>query len=207
MAAAALEIVRDAERAATLLDPARLRVVEQCAEPNSASAIGRALGLPRQQVNYHLRELERAGFLEFVEERRKGNCIERLVRATARRYLIGPEALGKLGGAPEERHDRFSAAWLVAACARAIREVSSVAVRARRAGKRMATLTLETEIRFRSPEERNQFAEELATAMARLAAKYHDAEAPGGRLFRCLTGVYPAITRAEPPNGEPARMD
>jgi hypothetical protein len=47
MAAPALEIIRDPARAATLLQPARLRIVERCAEPSSASAIGRELGLPR----------------------------------------------------------------------------------------------------------------------------------------------------------------
>ncbi|MGH9671702.1 MAG: helix-turn-helix domain-containing protein [Bryobacteraceae bacterium] len=206
MAAAALEIIREPGRAAALLQPARITILDLCREPNSASGIGREIGLPRQQVNYHMRELEREGYLEFVEERRKGNCIERLVRATAQRYLVSPEALGRLGDSPENRRDRFSAAWLVATAGRAIRELAILSSRARTAGKRIATLTLETEIRFRSPAERNTFAEELAAKMAELATKYHDATAPGGRQFRCFTGVYPAITRTEEAEGK-ARLD
>jgi hypothetical protein len=128
------------------------------------------------------------------------------VRATAKQYLVSPEALGRLGETPEDRRERFSAAWLAAACARAIRDLAVVGVRARKAGKRIATLTLESEIRFRSPAERNAFAEELATALARLAAKYHDAGAAGGRTFRCLIGAYPGITRPEPA-GAPARLE
>ena len=71
-------------------------------EPGSAAGLGRKLGLPRQRVNYHLRELEKEGLLEVVEERKKGNCVERIVRATARSYLISSEALGTLGSRPEE---------------------------------------------------------------------------------------------------------
>ena len=44
--------------------------------------MGRDLGLSRQKVNYHLRALEDAGLVEHVEDRRRGNCTERIVRAT-----------------------------------------------------------------------------------------------------------------------------
>ena len=82
-----------------------------------------------------------------------------------------------------------------------------LAVRAVKAGKRLATLTLETEIRFRSAEERNAFAEELAATVARLAARYHDEKAPGGRSFRFLAGCYPSITKIEEDAGEAARLE
>jgi len=61
------------------------------------AGLARKLGLPRQRLNYHLRALEDAGLVELVEERRKGNCFERLLRATARSFVISPEALGVLG--------------------------------------------------------------------------------------------------------------
>jgi DNA-binding transcriptional ArsR family regulator len=202
----ALHIVRDPGKAAALLQPSRLSVLEHLGEPDSASGVSRKLGLPRQQVNYHLRELEKDGFVEFVEERRKGNCTERLVRATARSYLISPEALGTLGATAEQRRDRFSAAYLVSAAARAIRDLAVLGVRAARAGKRLATLTMETEIRFRSAEERNAFAEDLAAAVARLASRYHDESAPGGRLFRLLVGCYPVITKSEDDAGAGANL-
>jgi DNA-binding transcriptional ArsR family regulator len=190
-----LHVVRDSSKAAALLQPARLAILEQLGEPDSASGVARRLSLPRQQVNYHLRELEKEGFLEFVEERRKGNCIERIVRATARSYVISPEALGKLGTTAEQRRDRFSAAYLVATAARAIRELALLGLRAARANKRLATLTLETEIRFRNPEDRHAFAEEVANTLARLTARYHDESAQGGRTFRFFAGCYPAITK------------
>ena len=74
--------VRDAAQAAALLQPQRLRLLEGLSEPDSAAGLARRFGLPRQQVNYHLRELERVGLVELVEERRRGNCVERVVVAT-----------------------------------------------------------------------------------------------------------------------------
>ena len=55
----------------------------------------------------------------------------------------------------------------------------------------VATLTLETDVRFASAEARAKFAEELTDAVARIAARYHDDRAPGGRRFRLLTAVHP----------------
>jgi DNA-binding transcriptional ArsR family regulator len=190
------QVIRSAQAAASVLEPTRLALLDGLRrEPASAAGLARKLGLPRQRVNYHLRELERAGVVAFVEERRRGNCTERVVRATARSYLISPEALGAVGASPEEARDRFSASYLVAVAGRALREVGETLERARAAGKRVATLTLETEVRFRDAAERNAFAEELAAEVARLAAKYHDAGAEGGRTFRVFAGAYPAITR------------
>lgn len=191
----AVRILRDPERAAALLQPVRLRMLERLREPASATMLARALGLTRQQANYHLRELEKHGAVECAGERRKGNCTERLMRATAGSFVISPEALGGAGAEPERERDRFSIAYLVAAAMRTIRELAILTVRARHAGKRLATLTLETEIRFRNAAERHQFAEELAGTLAALAAKYHDEHAAGGRPFRVLAASYPLITK------------
>lgn len=202
-----LEIVRDPARAAAMMQPVRLRILHELREPQSASSIGRQIDLPRQQVNYHLRELEKEGFLSFVEERRRGNCLERIVQATAQSYLISPEALGQLGSTPEVQRDRFSAAYLVSAAARIIRELAVLGLRARRAGKRLSTLTVETEVRFRNAADRHAFSEELTTALARLATRYHDTESSEGRTFRFIVGAYPAITKQQDDGPEGAQLD
>jgi DNA-binding transcriptional ArsR family regulator len=204
--APALEVIRTAERAAALLDPTRQQLLSHLAEPNSAAGLARQLRLPRQRLNYHLRTLERAGLIELVEERRKGNCVERVVRATARAFLISPEALGALGVPAEAAPDRFSTAYLIGTAGRAIREVASLEARARREGKRLATFTMDADIRFASAESRAAFAEELSDAVARLAAKYHDEQAPGGRPFRVLAAVHPTIGATnQEPRGEGER--
>jgi DNA-binding transcriptional ArsR family regulator len=192
MAKSSMAIVRDTARAAHLMDPMRASLLERLAEPGSSSSLARALGLPRQRINYHLRELEKAGLVEFVEERRRGNCVERLVKATARSYLISPEVLGSLGRTADEQQDRFSASYLMAAAGRLLHDVSETAARAAAAKKRVATMTLEADVRFASAEARTAFAEELSRAVAELVAKYHDAKAAGGRTFHLIVGAYPA---------------
>ena len=196
--ATALDLIQQPGRAAALLHPMRLRLLENLRQPDSATGLARRLRLPRQKVNYHLRELEKARLVELVEERRKGNCIERVVRATARYYLINPAALGKLAADPAELQDRFSSAYLVAVAARAIGDLATLRQRAERAGKRLATFTLESQVRFASAADRSAFTEELANQLARLVAKYHKEKTPGGRRFQFFLGAYPAIAKEEP---------
>lgn len=190
-----LAIVRDRAQAASLLQPQRVGLLEGLAEPGSAAGLARRLGLPRQLVNYHLRELERAGLVELVEERRRGNCVERVVVATARQYVISPEVLGGLGAGSDDVCDHFSSTCLVAVAARAIRELGELRARADEQGKRLVTMTLESELSFASVEVRNAFAKELSEAIARLIVRYHDARAPASRMFRLVVGAYASPAR------------
>jgi DNA-binding transcriptional ArsR family regulator len=184
-----LEIVRDAVKVSALLEPQRARLLAMLAEPDSAAGLARRLELPRQQVNYHLRELERAALIRLVEERRKGNCIERLMQATALSYLISPDVAGTV---PDpDQQDRYSSAWLAAAAARTLSELADMRVRADAAGKRLATLALTADIRFASPETRAAFAADITEAFATIVARYHDDTAENGRTFRVLFGAHP----------------
>jgi DNA-binding transcriptional ArsR family regulator len=187
----AVAVIRRPGPAAAALDPIRQRVLSHLREPDSATGLARRLRLPRQKVNYHLRTLEAAGLVELVEERRKGNCLERVVRATAHAFVISPEALGAVAPPADLTADRLSSAYLIAAAGRTIRDLAELETRARKSGKRLATLTLETDVRFATAADRAAFAEELAEAVARLTAKYHDDRAPGGRRFRLLAAVHP----------------
>jgi len=205
--ASAVQVIQSPSAAEKLLQPDRLRMLHLLADPDSATGLAKRLQLPRQTVNYHLRELEKEGLVELVERRPKGNCLERVLRATARSYVISPLALGAVGADPAQVRDRFSAAYLVTAAARAIRDVSILRQRADKARKELATLTLETEIRFPTAQARHQFSEELVTTVARLALKYHNDQAPGGRRFRFLLGGYPVITKQEPPDHTSVRLE
>ena len=202
-----LGIVQRITQAAAILDPLRMRILENLREPDSASGLARKMSLPRQKLNYHVRELEREGFLEQVGEKRKGNCVERIVRASASAYLIDPSLLGALGIDPEKVQDRFSSAYLMAVAAKALRDLSVLRSRSERAGKRLATITLQTEIRFASAADRNAFAEELARSVGYLTAKYHNETAQDGRRFQFFLGGYPLVseTQPAPPPGEAKR--
>lgn len=205
--AAAAQVIQSAAAAESLLHPERLRLLEQLTEPGSAADLARRLRIPRQKVNYHLRELEKHGLVELAEERRKGNCIERVMRATGRSYYISPITLGRLGAAAPELRDQFSAAFLVAAAARAMQDVATLGARAQRAGQRLATLALESEIRFATAADRKAFTDELLETIASLLRKYHDEKTAHGRSFRLLVGAYPVITKQEPNEDARVRLD
>jgi len=201
---APLDLIERKEAAAAVLHPVRARILAELRSPNSAAGLARRLDLPRQKLNYHLRQLEKEGLVELVEERRKGNCTERVVRSSATSYLISPATLGPLATDPDKLRDKFSASYLVALAARAMRDIARLSRAAAKAGKRLPTLSLQTEIRFASPEAQNAFAEELSSHLARLTAKYHDASAPAGRPFRLFVGAYPEPKDDEAPDREEA---
>lgn len=89
-------VIEEPAAAEASLDPIRSRILAALAEPGSAAMLAVRLGLPRQKVNYHLKELERHGLVELEVERRKGNVTERVYRATAGSYVISPSALGAI---------------------------------------------------------------------------------------------------------------
>ncbi len=188
-----LQVVQGTSQVAAMLHPLRMQLLETLREPHSASGLAKKLGLPRQKVNYHLRELESQSLVELVEERRRGNCTERVLRTTARYYLISPETVGALAADPAEIQDRFSSAYLLAIVSKALRDLGLLRERAQKARKRLATFSLQTEVRFASPQARHDFTEELSQEIARLAAKYHDEKAETGRSFSFFLGAHPTV--------------
>ena len=186
-----VDVVDEPKRAQVLLHEGRLALLEHLEEPGSAAALARRLDLPRQRINYHLRELESQRLVELVEERRKGSCVERVYRRTGRSYAISTAALGRLGSRPEPGQDRMSSDYQIALASQAVRDLGSLQLGARAAGKKLPTFALEVEVRFASAETRHAFAEELSAAVAQLVRKHHDETAEGGREFRFYVGAYP----------------
>jgi DNA-binding transcriptional ArsR family regulator len=186
-------VIDNAAAAEASLDPVRSRLLAELSTPGTATTLAARIGLPRQRVNYHLRTLERHGLVELVEERRKGNMTERLMRATAASYVISPAALAAVQPDPGRSPDRLSAFWMLALAARLVRDVGVLLVGAGKAGKRIATFALDGEIRFASAADRSAFAEELSHAVAALVAKYHDDSAVDGRAHRIVVAIHPSV--------------
>lgn len=187
-------VIDDPAAAGVSLDPVRVRLLAALVEPGSATTLATKLELPRQKLNYHLRALEKHGLVELVEERRKGNCTERVLQASASAYVISPEVLAGVQPDPAVSPDGLSARWLLALAARTVREVGQMLAGARKARRKLATFAVDGEIRFASAAERAAFAEELSDTLLRLTAKYHDESAPGGRTHRLLVAVHPKPT-------------
>ncbi|HWG64669.1 MAG TPA: helix-turn-helix domain-containing protein [Streptosporangiaceae bacterium] len=201
-------VIDDPAAAEVSLDPVRAGLLAALVEPGSASMLAAQAGLPRQKVNYHLHALERHGLIELVEERRKGNCIERVLRATAASYVISPAALAAVAPDPGRAPDQLSARWLLALAARLVREVGELIARATAARQRLATYAIDSEIRFQTAADRAAFATELSEAVKDLVARYHHEKAEGGRDHRLVIALHPSITRrAGQAGGNPAAGD
>src|SRR5262245_42315275 len=187
-----VEVIGDPATATVALDPVRSRILSELSEPASAATLATRLGIARQKVNYHLRALETHGLAKVAEQRQWGGLTERLLVATAASYVVSPSALGPVATESvrnavhssraaqnkSRETDRLSASYLIALASRIVSEVGNLLRRARETNKQLATLSLDTEIRFRSAADRAAFSKELTQTITTLVARYHDESAP-----------------------------
>jgi len=188
-----VEVIDDPAAATVALEPVRSRLLSELVEPASAATLAARLGIARQKINYHLRALESHDLVRVAEKRQWGGLTERLMIATAASYIVSPGAMGPVAVATHSGRqlDRLSASYLIALAARVIREVSTLLRRSTALDKRLATLSLDTEIRFRSAADRAAFSSDLTKAITTLAARYHDESTPGGRSHRLVVVAHP----------------
>jgi DNA-binding transcriptional ArsR family regulator len=186
-----VEVIADPAAAVSALDPIRSRLLAELTEPASAAALASRVGIARQKVNYHLRALEDHQLVVEAGERQWGGLRERLMVATAASYVVSPGAMGPVAADPGRANDRLSASYLIALAARAVREVGEMWAVTREKNKRLATLSIDTAIRFRSPADRAAFTQELSEAVTTLVARYHDESDPRGRSYRLVVAAYP----------------
>jgi DNA-binding transcriptional ArsR family regulator len=184
-----VQVIEDPRAASAALDPIRSRLLaELAAGPASAAMVAGRVGLSRQKTNYHLKTLEEHGLVELAEVRMRGGIAERVLRATAATFVVSPAAIADSGARPEEVRDRLSARYLVTLAGRVVREVGLLARRAEATGRRLPTFTVDTEIRFRSAEDRAAFADEMTAAVLLLASRYHHDD---GRRYRLVVASHP----------------
>lgn len=190
------------------LAPLRRRLLLRLRTPASATELARELGMGRQKVNYHLRKLEDAGLVELIEQRRRRGCLERVLRARADAFVVDPGVLTGPGRADPTRSDRSGPAGsdrlgpvgsagpgltragdrhavdhLVAVASETVRQVTRMQTAADRAGLRLLTFTLESQVRLAEPADLHRFTEALAGAIATVVAEF---DAPGGRPYRVV---------------------
>ncbi|MGI5267909.1 helix-turn-helix domain-containing protein [Nonomuraea sp. CA-218870] len=197
MAATQMSLMDEPERLRVALTPIRRQLLARLREPASAVQLAAELGQPRQRVGYHLKVLEQQELIELVEERRRRGCVERVMRATAKAFLVDPDVLaspGQIDADFTRIADRHAAEHLVEVAAGTVREVTRMAAEADRQGVRLLTFTLEADVRFAEPGDVHRFTDELAEAVSHLAARY---DTSGGRPYRLTAGGHPA-PRTEP---------
>jgi DNA-binding transcriptional ArsR family regulator len=190
-------LIDDPQAVGLLADPVRRRILQQLDTPRSATAVARALGLPRQRIGYHMRELEKHGFVEIQREERRRGCIERVMRRTADSIVVAPDSMSEEKLHPQTVRDRFSSHYLLALASQMLSEVATAQVSAESGDNLLPTFSLQVDVRLATQQDKNAFAEELGRELARLAVKYHQPQSRGGRSFRVVIGSYPA------PQGRP----
>ncbi len=153
-------------------------------------------GLARQKVNYHLRELERHGLVELVEERRKGNVTERVMRATAASFVISPAALA----AVRARSRPLPRQALRPLAARPGRTPCPRCRRTDHQGRQGSQAAGNLRHRWRGPIRLRRRPRRLRRRTGRrghrAGGKYHDESAPGGRAHRVIVAVHPRSSTA-----------
>ncbi len=197
-AGSSLDLLREPAQAAVLLHhPLRLKILSALLEPDSATGVARRMKLPRQTVNYHVRELARARLLARAGRRRRRHLFEQCYVATARGYILSPDLLGNLAADPAQIRDTLSAKYLLGLASKLQSELARSLELATAAGKRLATHSINSELRFTSPEQRAAFTEDLQRSIVEVAARHSspftnpDGSAAEGRPFRLMVGCYP----------------
>jgi DNA-binding transcriptional ArsR family regulator len=188
-----LDIIDEPARARVALQPTRLRLLQLLEQPQSAPQVAKAIGMPRQRVLYHLRKLEAQGLVEAHDRGSVGRRIDRSYVRTATSYAIAPKTLGGVAVDARTVADAFSSAYLSAVAGRALNDLAALGRAAAARGKRVPTLTVETDVRFETAADQRRFADELTMALTTLAAKYHHPDATTGRTFRVFACGYPAV--------------
>jgi hypothetical protein len=137
-------------------------------------------------------------------ERPQSARVDRSYVRTATSYAIAPKTLGGVAVDSRTVADAFSSTYLSAVAGRALNDLAALGRAAAARGKRVPTLTLETDVRFATPADQRRFADELSVAFATLAARYHQPDAPQGRTFRVFACGYPAVA-SRPASPEQSR--
>jgi DNA-binding transcriptional ArsR family regulator len=197
------EVGERARAAALLSHPLRTRILALARDAASATEMAARLGLPRQRVNYHVRQLARARFLRRAGRVRKRNLIEQRYVASAHAYVLAPGVLGPVAAGGAVPEDTLSAARLVSLAGQAQHEVVEAMAVAAGEGKRLATLSLAADIRFESADQRAAFTAALQAALTDIVGRFTSADrtasgAPAtGRPFRLFVACYPAAARRD----------
>lgn len=190
----ALTLLDTPERLACALPDLRRRILDRLRDPASAAELSREFGIPRQNLNYHLRVLEGQQLLELVELRARRGFTERVMRTVGNGLVVDPAVLARISPARESEQDRHAARHLVQAAGAVVRDVSRMSARAERQGSRLLTFTLDADVRFAEPGDVHDFTDALAQAVAQVVAAY---DTPGGRPYRLLAAGHPAAAPTE----------
>ena len=186
----AVHVVEDVEALQVLGHPLRVQILEALREPGSAATVARQVGQTRQKVNYHLKELERAGLVEAVGERRSGNFIETLYEAVARSFLISPRVAWSDPRRVDALRQQASLERLVMVGGQLERDAIALLDRAAFDGEQIASAAVEVDVHFADERDRTAFLDDYLSAVRALSNRYGSST---GLPYRVVMAAHPAI--------------
>ncbi|MEY4092806.1 MAG: hypothetical protein RLZZ53_5 [Acidobacteriota bacterium] len=192
--AAPVGVIESVPKAGILLKPLRREILAHARAPISAAGIAAAMGRPRQVVNYHVRELAKAGFLKRAGRAQKRGLTEQRYVVSARAFVLAPAMLGPLDATASEAAttDTASAAYLLMLATRLQKEVSESWRNAEADGTALPLLSIDTEFAFNSSADRARFAEALTRAVSSVVAEHTTpCERSPHAKYRLVLGYYP----------------
>jgi DNA-binding transcriptional ArsR family regulator len=174
---------------AAVTHPVRAAILAALREPSTAAAVARVVGQSRQNVAYHVRELEKVGLVRHVGQRQKGNFLEQRYVAVAASFLVAPAATW---GDPTPRADaladQLSLAELHAAGQQLQRDSAELLDRAAFDGDNIPSASVVTDLRFDSEAARAAFLRAYVDAVRALVQEHGSRR---GTPYRVLLAAYP----------------
>ena len=180
--------VGDPETLQALSHPTRVAILEALRAPSSAAGVARAIGQPRQRVNYHLKELEQAGLVERTGEERTGNFVSSLYRSVARSFVVSPKVAWSDPRRVDALRRQHSLETLVELGELLQRDAADLLDRAAFDGEEIASASVSADVRFACEDDRAGFMTEYLRTVRELLEKYG---AKKGEAYRAMLAVYP----------------
>jgi DNA-binding transcriptional ArsR family regulator len=188
MSQARVHVVDAPQQLQALAHPLRLQLLAALRTPTSAAGAAREIGASRQNVNYHLKELERAGLVTKVGERRTGGFVEGLYETVASSIVVSPRAAWSDPRRLGALRDQLSLENLVVIGERLGRDAAALLDRAAFDGDQIASVAVDTEVHFASEAARADFLREYLAAVGPLLRKYGRRK---GDTYRVVLAAYP----------------
>ncbi len=182
------QTVSDPAAVEALTHPIRRKVLAELRAPKSAASVARTLGMPRQKVNYHLKELAKAKLVRTAGERAKGHLTEKLYEAVAGTFILSPRVAWEDGARDKAMRDQVSLKRLVSMGDQLQKDAISLLDLAAFDGEEIPSASVEAAISFADEEARSSFMEDYLQVLGPLLSKHGARE---GRGYRVALAVYP----------------
>ncbi len=188
------------QQAIPLLKPLRLRILRRMAAPTTCPELAEHFNLTPQKIYYHVKELEKAGLVNRVGERRVRGAVEGHYQAAARTYWLSPQLVGQIGR-KEQAADQASLRYLLSLAEEFHSDIGRLGMQSE-AGAAAPSLGLDAQIHLPDSSRRAEFLADVRALFQGLAEKYGREDGlPGGpgETFRMVLAAYPRATPEKAP--------